>query len=84
MTQSRFEHQFPDRIVRALTAIRSDQSTLIAQLVQFISSLSLPVPALPFPTFCLTTCWPLTFRFGYPDAKWRGHLIVMHRAARQK
>ena len=45
VARSRFEHQFPDRVVRALTAIRSDQSTLIAQLVQFISSLSLPVPA---------------------------------------
>lgn len=24
---------------------------------------------------------PLAFRFGYPDAKWRGHLIIMRRAA---
>jgi hypothetical protein len=23
---------------------------------------------------------PLTFRFGYPDKKWRGHLIIMRRA----
>jgi hypothetical protein len=22
---------------------------------------------------------PITFRFGYPDHKWRGHLIVMRR-----
>ncbi len=26
---------------------------------------------------------PLKFRFGYPDGKWRGHLIVMHRAAKK-
>lgn len=23
---------------------------------------------------------PIAFRFGYPDAKWRGHLIIMRRA----
>jgi len=27
---------------------------------------------------------PLTFRFGYPDKKWRGHLILMRRAPKQK
>ncbi|HEY5951080.1 MAG TPA: hypothetical protein VIV40_36565 [Kofleriaceae bacterium] len=27
---------------------------------------------------------PLTFRFGYPDKKWRGHLIIMRRAQKQK
>ncbi|HEX5059174.1 MAG TPA: hypothetical protein VFV99_07425 [Kofleriaceae bacterium] len=27
---------------------------------------------------------PLTFRFGYPDKKWRGHLILMGRAPKQK
>jgi hypothetical protein len=26
---------------------------------------------------------PLTFRFGYPDHKWRGHLIIMRRAQKQ-
>jgi hypothetical protein len=24
---------------------------------------------------------PLAFRFGYPDGKWRGHLIIMRKAA---
>ena len=23
---------------------------------------------------------PLAFRFGYPDKKWHGHLIIMRRA----
>jgi hypothetical protein len=26
---------------------------------------------------------PLTFRFGYPDAKWRGHLIIMRKAPKK-
>jgi hypothetical protein len=26
---------------------------------------------------------PLTFRFGYPDKKWRGHLIIMRRAQKK-
>jgi hypothetical protein len=25
---------------------------------------------------------PLAFRFGYPDGKWRGHLVVMRRTTR--
>ena len=27
---------------------------------------------------------PLTFRFGYPDKKWRGHLIIMRKAPKKK
>ena len=26
---------------------------------------------------------PLKFRFGYPDGKWRGHLIIMQRAPKK-
>jgi hypothetical protein len=26
---------------------------------------------------------PIKFRFGYPDAKWRGHLIIMRKAPKQ-